>query len=119
MKQVTGMSREVKTYTIQIWVGLREGYSETVHSIDDVRGICDMYVSKHKDCVSITPTEFRYVDGSEPGVIVGLINYPRFPKTKEDMHLSAAILGHMLMTGLGQQRISIVTPKKTYMLENQ
>jgi hypothetical protein len=30
-------------------------------------------------CVTIEPVEFIYTGGSETGVRVGLINYPRFP----------------------------------------
>ena len=110
--------KTTESFNIQIWVGLRIGYTDTAHSIDDVRDICDKWVNEVKDCVTITPTEFRYVDGHEEGVIVGYINYPRFPRTKMAILDRAIALGWNLKRGLGQTRVSVVTPQKTYMLEN-
>lgn len=111
--------KQIKSYNIQIWVGLRKGYSDEVHSLEDVRVICDSFVNEVKDCVTITPTEFRYVDGNEPGVIVGYINYPRFPRTPVEMGERALQLATALMVGLHQNRVSVVDPEWTYMLENE
>jgi len=107
----------VVSFNVQIWVGLREGYSTIVYPIDDVRKICDEYVNEIGDCVTITPTEFRYVGGGEAGVIVGYINYPRFPRTEEEITKRALDLAERLREGLGQIRVSVTTPEKTYMLE--
>ncbi len=106
-----------ESFNIQIWVGLRVGYSENFHTMDQVRELCDQYVNEIKDCVTITPTEFRYVDGNEPGVIVGYINYPRFPRTQEEIYDRALGLAKVLMYGLDQNRVTITTPDKTIMLE--
>jgi len=108
---------EEKSYNVQIWVGLRVGYSDEVHPIKDVEELVDEYVNEIKDCVTITPTQFRYVNGNEPGVIVGYINYPRFPQPPEELTKRALELGEILMCGLGQNRVSVTTPDKTYMLE--
>lgn len=102
-------------YNIQIWVGLREGYTDVVHDLDDARAICDEWVADG-DCVTITPTEFRYKDGSEPGVIVGYINYPRFPRRKEQLIDRAMGLAEKLSTGLKQNRVTITTPEKSFMI---
>jgi len=107
----------LESFNVEIWVGLRVGYTTKIHTLDDVREICDKYVNEIKDCVTITPTEFRYVDGMEPGVIVGYINYPRFPRTKTQIITRAQELGGYLMDGLGQNRVTITTPDKSYMLE--
>jgi hypothetical protein len=108
-----------KSFNVQIWVGLRVGYTDQIHSIDDVRKVCNEWVNEIKDCVTITPTEFCYVDGNEPGVIVGYINYPRFPRTKMVIIARAIILADRLRLAMGQTRVSITTPKKTYMLEDE
>ena len=34
-------------------------------------------------CVTIEPTHFIYTGGEETGFKIGLINYPRFPTSKE------------------------------------
>ena len=109
---------KVKTFEIKIYVGLREQYNDFIHSIDAVRNICDNYVNIQKDCVTITPTEFRYVNGWEPGVIIGLINYPRFLRSEMEIIVNAHILAKQLMEGLCQFRVSIVHPRTTWLLEN-
>jgi hypothetical protein len=87
-----------KSFNVQIWVGLKETYNnEKIHNLDDVRFICDEWVNEVKDCVTITPTEFRYVDGFEKGVIVGYISYPRFPRSEEGIKARAIKLGEKLM----------------------
>jgi len=107
----------LESYNTQIWVGLRVGYTDEVHTLDEVRDLCDQYVNEIKDCVTITPTEFRYVDGNEPGVIVGYINYPRFPRTQEEIYGRTLQLAEILMYGLGQNRVTITTPDRSIMLE--
>jgi len=111
--------KTVISFNVQIWVGLREGYSDVVYTIDDVRKVCDEWVNNVKDCVTITPTEFRYVDGNEPGVIVGYINYPRFPRTKMQIIDRAVTLASKLKLALGQLRVSVVTPDETYLLGDE
>jgi hypothetical protein len=107
-----------KSYNTQIWVGLREAYTDKIHTIGDVEEIVDKFVNQVKDCVTITPTDFRYVDGHEPGVIVGWINYPRFPRDPSEITERALELGKTLMYKLGQLRVSITTPEDTYMIES-
>ena len=110
----------VKSHNVQIWVGLRREYSDIIHTIEDVREICDEFIDdRGGDCITITPTEYRYLNGNEPGVIIGYINYPRFPKIepKDEIADRALQLAEMLRVGLGQIRVSVTTPDKTYMLE--
>jgi hypothetical protein len=110
----------LKSYNVQIWVGLKETYNdEKIHDLDDVRLICDKWVNEIKDCVTITPTEFRYVDGFEKGVIVGYISYPRFPRAEEGIKARSIKLGESLMIGLNQYRVTITTPYESIMLENE
>jgi len=108
---------QVSTYTAQIFVGLRVGYSEEIHSLDEVREVCSAYVNSVGLCVTVTPTEFIYVDGGEPGAVVGLINYPRFPATPADIEFHALELARALKDALGQNRVSVVFPHRTVMIE--
>lgn len=107
------------SYNIQIWVGLREKYTEKIHTIDDVRKICEFWVNSAKHCITITPTEFWYVGNNEPGVIIGFIQYPRFPIKKKELRKKAHCLAYMLMKQLNQNRVTITTPNKSYMLKNK
>jgi len=111
--------KTTKSFNVQIWCGLRSEYSDKVYTLDDVRRIIDFYIIHVKDCITITPTEFRYVDGSEQGVIVGWINYPRFPREERDIIDRALAVAKRLKDGLAQERVSIVTPEFTYMLEDE
>lgn len=109
-----------KSYNVQIWVGLKESINPLTpryHTITDVRRVCDEHVMDG-DCVSITQTEFRYTNGYEPGVIVGYIQYPRFPRTEMKITKRAILLAEKLMFEFNQYKVSVVTPETTYMLGN-
>jgi hypothetical protein len=109
-----------KSFNVQIWVGLKETYNdEKIHTIDDVYKICDDFVNDIKDCVSVTETSFRYVDGFEKGVVVGYIQYPRFPRSFEEIEDRALELAKRLMTELNQYRVTVTTPRESFMLENE
>jgi hypothetical protein len=110
---------EAKTYTAQIYVGLRTGYTEKIRSLDEVRDICQMYVDEAGLCVSVTPTEFIYTSGREPGAVVGLIHYPRFPSTPSQLEQHALSLAQLLQEGLEQYRVSVVLYDRTVMFEQE
>jgi ferredoxin len=110
----------VPTFTATIYVGFRSVRTDaptfTLHTIDEARAICQAYCNAVGLCVTLTPTEFVYTDGGEPGVIVGLINYPRFSSTPEAIRKHALTLAERLRVGLGQWRVSVVMPGETVML---
>lgn len=64
-------------------------------------------------CVNVTPTNYLYTGGSETGVIVELINYPRFPSSPEDIRNQAENLASSLMFGLCQGSYTIMYPDDT------
>jgi hypothetical protein len=68
--------------------------------------------------VTVTPTSFVYTGGDERGVIVGLINYPRFPSTEKEINDHAVSIAHLLMTAFKQERCTIEMPDVSYLLEN-
>lgn len=119
----------VETYWAKIFVGLRPGYEDVNSCIlranrQYVEDICQSYCNEVGLCVTITDTKFIYKNGNEPGVIVGLINYPRFPEEYgvkfEDTKIrkQSKIIAEKLMVRLKQNRVSIMYPDETVMLEN-
>ncbi len=65
-------------------------------------------------CVTVTPTNYIYTMGEESGAIVGLINYPRFPKTNAVILNDAIALGHEIMEQCCQGSFTVMTPKETH-----
>ena len=109
---------KVPSYTINIYVGLKCRQSEIEKTLQDVENICQKYVDKVGQCVTITPTRYVYTKGAENGAIVGFINYPRFPSDKVKLKVQALDLAHELMYELQQRRVSVDFPEETLMLTN-
>ena len=107
--------KTVPSFNIQIWLGLREGYTDKVHTIDEVYDECKK-ICAIGNCVTVTPTRFIYKDGWEDGVVIGLINYPRFPKEKQRLIYDSWGIANRLQEKFNQIRVSITTPEKTYTL---
>jgi hypothetical protein len=105
------------TYNTTIFCGLREGYDGPVHAHSEVERLCQRYVNEVGLCVTVKPTHFFYVRGNEPGVEVGIINYPRYPKEPEEILNHALAIARRLKAEFKQERVTIVTTDKTYMLE--
>lgn len=81
---------------------------------DRARQIAREFCMDKGACVTITPTSYIYTGGEESGVIVGLINYPRFPAEPGDILSKAYELGEALMVGLCQHSYTIQTPNRTF-----
>lgn len=75
--------------------------------------ICQSYCDEVGLCVTVTDSFYVFTGGSERGVIVGLINYPRFPKKPDDIWQHAEVLAAFLCDRLGQQSYTIQAPDKT------
>lgn len=108
--------RSVKTFTATIYVGLQERESGFIFDVDSARRWLQDYVNCGL-CVTLTPTEFIYTNGGEAGFSVGLINYPRFPREPEKIREHAIKIALGLLQLFGQQKVSIVFPDETVMLE--
>lgn len=107
-----------KGTNIQVWCGLKERDTNVLHTLEEVKEICQKFVDDIGECVSVTPTDFIYTNGNEQGVVVGFINYPRYPRKKKDIRRRAIQLATLLMYDLNQYKVTVTTPKKSYMLEN-
>lgn len=116
-------------YEAKIWLGLREGYTKKYHTHAEVVKLVSKWCTEKKQCVSISPTQFIYVkndesgEGTEHGVIIGFINYPRYPLSEAEIKNRAKELGELLMKEFKQYRVSITfypsMPGGTMMLENE
>jgi len=107
------------TYTAQIYIGFRECYTKIVHTLDEAKEICQNYVDEIGLCITVMPIEYIYTNGRESGAVIGLINYPRFPDTNENIQIKAISLAKRLMIAFSQYRVSIVFPDETIMLINE
>ncbi len=110
--------KTVNTFTATIYVGLRNNDAGDSFPVGLAKQICQDYVNQVGLCVTVTETTFVYTNGSEPGVIVGLINYPRFPSGSYAIRQHALQLARRLRKGLKQKRVSVVFPNETVMLGN-
>jgi hypothetical protein len=95
---------EVASYPVSIFIA---------GSVWEAETICRDYCDEVGFCVTVTETTFCYTGGEEAGVIVGLINYPRFPSTPEAIWQRAEALGALLCAGLKQQSYTIQAPDRT------
>lgn len=77
-----GKRRQINSYNLQIWCGLKVRYTGKVFPLKKAETICQKYCDEIGFCVSITPTKYIYSFGSEKGFVIGIIAYPRFPKDK-------------------------------------
>jgi hypothetical protein len=71
------------------------------------RNICQVWVEKGH-CVNVVDTDYIYKYGREQGVTIEMINYPRFPKTPQELLRDAQELGEALMVGLSAGSYTIV-----------
>lgn len=96
---------EAPSYPMSIFIAGRD-----VALAEDV---CAVYCDDVGFCVTVTLTEYVYTGGKDFGIIVGLINYPRFPLTHKEMWARAEALAERLRVGLKQESYSIQAPDKT------
>jgi len=111
--------KSVPTYAATIYCGLKPGYEDA--SFFTVRKevafeVCQEYCDEIGLGLTFTETTFIYTKGNEQGVIIGLINYPRFPSTKEEIKEKALTLASRLKEALEQIRMSIVFSDETIMI---
>lgn len=93
-------------------------YTVKVHIAGDhqlaVENICKNYCTKVGLCVTVTPTNYIYKNGSESGFTIGLINYPRFPESPDQIFRHAEKLAFDLAVVLDQMSYTIETPDQMH-----
>lgn len=108
--------KTVKTFTATIYVGFKNRSTGSVHPIETAMSVIQGYVDDVGLCVTVTPTTYVYTEGNEPGIAVGLINYPRFPSTPKQIRTHAITLAERLRVRLQQYKVCVVMPRETVML---
>jgi ferredoxin len=84
-----------------------------------IRDVCREYCMCGL-CVTVTPTEFIYKGGVESGAIVGIKQYPRFPKDENELSDTAEDLAYVLINECHQRSCMVVEQDYTqwYYKEN-
>jgi hypothetical protein len=105
------------TFIATIYVGAKEHYDGTIHSYSEAKEICQKYCDEFPLCVTLKQNEYIYKNGNEVGFEIGLINYPRFPATNDQITQKALDLGKIFKNKFNQYKVSVVCSDKTYMIE--
>lgn len=101
---------EVSSYPVSIFIAGRAS---------DIEDQCRTYADEVGYCVTATPTTYIYRGGEEEGYIIGLINYPRFPATPEQIWGHAEALAERLRVEAGQESYTIQAPDKTVWISHR
>ena len=94
----------VETFEVKIYIA---GDANTA------KNVAQRYCTDIGLCVTVTPTEYIYSGGRESGVVIGLINYPRFPDSTDGITAKAVGLADLLLDILSQWSYTIVTTDET------
>lgn len=117
--------KTLPTFTATIYVGLKDtdgshdGCEDYLYSHDALRAVCQRYCDETGFCVTYTETEYIYTKGNEPGAIVGIIHYPRFPSDFATIKSRAIDLAKLLQRASNQYKVTIVMPGETIMIERE
>ena len=106
----------VPTFTATIYVGFKHRASGDIAPRHAVIAAIQAYVNAIGLCVTVTDTQYVYSNGGEPGIAVGLINYPRFPSTPDAIKQHAMAIAHMLMDCCRQMKVTVIMPTETVMI---
>lgn len=110
------MMYAVPTCQATIYVGLKEGYGGVLHAPEEAVKVCEDYCNDVGLGLTVWLCSFVYTGGDEPGVCVGIINYPRFPSSKDDIRRHALVLAGRLKETFRQERLTVVFSDETIML---
>jgi hypothetical protein len=113
--------RALPTYEVKFYVGSREQYDGRTFG---KRRVLDAIAEFQKQdgnmaCVRVTECDFQAGDYLEGGFEVALIDYPRYPKGKKWVLFYMRRLADHLLVSLNQNRIGIVDPVQTNVLEQE
>lgn len=111
------MRMKTKTFEAKIYIGLREGYTGSELSLQEAEDIIRSFIEEFRFGITITPTKFMYPGEKENGLILGIINYPRFPDTEYELTKKTLNLAKYCLNAFKQYRCSVVFPNETVMLE--
>lgn len=97
-------------------------YKATIYIAGDyklAKELCRDWCDKVGACVTVTKTNYTYTAGDEDGVIIGFINYPRFPSNSLKLAAKAKDLALYLLPRLKQESCSVVGDNMTTWFSNR
>lgn len=89
----------VSTYAVRIYVA---------GDMAEARRFLNRRAYREGMCVTIEPTTFIYTGGEESGIVVGLVNYPRFPTSPDAIYAQAKALAIELVAELNQKSALLI-----------
>lgn len=99
------------TYWVRIYIsGPKDIIEQACREFCFAAGLC---------CVTVTETKYIFTGGEETGVIIELINYPRFPKPWEKIRDQAQHLAKMLCDRCRQHSVLIMDSDETMWLSQR
>jgi hypothetical protein len=98
------MTNTVDTYWVRLYI---------TGPVQVIEQTCRQECMEEGLCVTVTPTKFIYTGGEETGAVIGLVNYPRFPKTPGAIVDRGRKLALRLLDATFQQSVMIMTPETT------
>ncbi len=112
--------KHAPTYEVKVYIGSRRQYNGTDISKQDVIDVITMEQRHHEPTfpIRITKTEYISLDYREEGWELAVINYPRYPREKEELLSFMLQLGQKLCCHLEQNRVSVIAPDQTTMYES-
>jgi len=111
-----------KTFYADIYIGLTPGYDSNISfSKEHIEDLIANYIDsceKSKFAVNVQDITFIYPGGREPGVKIGLIQYPRFMVKEGEILNNALNLAAHLIEMVEQFRCTVISSDQSYLIEN-
>ena len=101
---------------------IEETFTIAIHIAGDygiAKALCKGFAWDSPTCVTINKQCFIYTGGTEDGVRIGLVNYPRFPKTEDYLLGQAMRLTKMLIKETHETTALIVTDNQTFWVHRE
>lgn len=98
-----------ENYEVKIWIGSARGYNGKKFLLKTLLKKIGEFQTQGDKPVSlrVTPTTYIFKDYMENGWEIAGLNYPRFPKTSEEIDDFMMKLAQFLLIELEQNRITI------------
>jgi hypothetical protein len=114
---------KIKTFTANAVMGLLRGYSSEAITLTEFKSVLlsaqTEIFQKYGIGLSIklSTTEIFFLGQNEPSIDVQIIQYPKFPQPEETLKKAFIQLIEIMMQELEQNRVVIVFPDETIMME--
>jgi hypothetical protein len=82
---------------------------EIAGDISEAKRLINKRFYESGSCITIEPLTFIYTGGTEEGMRIKFINYPRFPSSSKEVTDKAVDLATLLMKELNQKTAIVLT----------